>query len=159
MQVVVAQRLARRIHDGHRTRAGEPLIEHLDRVARAVPGGLRGLAYLHDVIERDHDALLDLRDAGLSAGELAVLVLLSRAPDESYEEYVLRIAWAGGATGRAARVIKRADLHDHLRHQRTAGAPDYCWAYEQIFRAQVRNAERPGGLRGRRSREASPRRA
>lgn len=159
MQVAVAQRLARRLHDGHRTRAGEPLIEHLERVARAVPGGLRALAYLHDVLERDRRAVGELRDSGLSAGELAVLTLLSRASGDSYEEYVLRIAWAGGATGRAARVIKAADLEDHLRHRRAAGAPDYRWAYEQIFRAQVRNAERSGGLRGRHSREAAPRRA
>src|SRR5207248_5424142 len=99
----VARAAARRMHAGQLTRSGEPLIEHVERVAGAVPAELRGLAYLHDVLERADGAVEELLELRLSEIELTVLSLLTRRPDETYQAYVMRIARADGNPGRLPR--------------------------------------------------------
>jgi hypothetical protein len=125
------------------------MIEHLERVASAVPGDLRGLAYLHDVLERVDRAAEELAELGLGVDERAILNLLTRGPAEPYRTYVMRIARARGRLGRAAREIKLADLDDHLGHRRPAArAPNYTWARQQILRAQDLNGEVAGEAGG-----------
>ena len=134
--------IARRVHAGQLSRAGEPLIDHVQRVAEAVPAEGRAIAYLHDVLERvEHPGEL-LRTLGLNHHESSVLALLTRRPKESYWRYVMRIARAHGETGRMARTIKLADLDDHLRQRRAAPrAPDYAWAKRTIVLSQRANGE------------------
>lgn len=142
VQSDVARAAARRLHAGQLTRSGEPMIEHLERVAAAVPGDLRGLAYLHDVLERVDRAAEDLAELSLGVDERAILNLLTRGPAEPYRTYVMGIARARGRLGRAARTIKLADLDDHLRHRPPgARAPNYTWARQQIVRAQELHGE------------------
>lgn len=137
----VARAAARRMHAGQLTRSGEPLIEHVERVAGAVPAELRGLAYLHDVLERADGAVEELLELRLSEIELTVLSLLTRRPDETYQAYVMRIARADGNPGRLARAVKLADLDDHLRRRRVERSPDYAWARERILASQLANEE------------------
>lgn len=132
----VARATARRIHAGQLTRLGEPLIEHVERVAGAVPADVRGIAYLHDVLERTDRALEELRELALTDTELAILALLARRPPETYRAYVMRIARADGHPGRIARAIKLADLDDHLRHRPFKRSPAYAWARDQILASQ-----------------------
>jgi hypothetical protein len=127
--------IARSAHAGQRTRSGRPLIDHVERVAAAVPADARATALLHDVLERTPVPVERLRHDGLDGRELAALALLTRAPGESYEVYVLRLARAPGAAGRLARTVKLADLDDHLREPHTAGAPPYRWARRRVLRA------------------------
>ena len=136
MNTPAARRLARRLHAGQVTRSGEPLIEHVERVAGSVAGHARGLAYLHDVLERVEGAAEELLKLGLTDDERSVLALLTRRPKESYRAYVLRIACADGQTGEIARTIKLADLDDHLHHVRIGRrTPDYAWARRQLVAA------------------------
>jgi hypothetical protein len=129
----VARVVARRVHGDQVTRFGEPVIEHVERVASALPADARALAYLHDVLEAGDAGRGELRALALSDDERSVLALLARRPDESYERYVMSIARASGTVGALARVIKLADLDDHLRHRQVAtGAPCYAWAREKI---------------------------
>lgn len=131
-------------------RSGEPLIDHVERVAGGVPPPARALAYLHDVLERVDGAGEELRELGLSENDLSVLGLLTRSSDEPYSVYVMRIAQRNGRVGRIARILKLADLDDHLRQRRVrAGAPNYAWAREQIVAAQRAHGEAPriGGAR------------
>jgi hypothetical protein len=140
----VARGAAHRLHGRQLGRSGEPLIEHVERVARAVPREARALAYLHDVLEHAGGAGEELHELGLSEDDVAVLVLLTRARSESYRVYVMRIVRADGRAGRIARMIKLADLDDHLRHRRSrGGAPNYAWARAQIAAAQSANGEAP----------------
>jgi len=144
MNADIARGAARRLHGRQLGRSGEPLIEHVERVARAVPLEARALAYLHDVLEHAGRAGEELHELGLSEEEVAVIVLLTRAQDESYRVYVMRIARADGRAGRIARTIKLADLDDHLRHRRgRAGAPNYAWARQQVTAAQAAHGEVP----------------
>jgi (p)ppGpp synthase/HD superfamily hydrolase len=137
-----ARVIARRVHAGQLSRAGEPLIDHVQRVAEAVPVEARALAYLHDVLERAEHPCEQLRRLGLNNHESCVLALLTRRPKESYKRYVMRIARAPGEPGRIARTIKLADLDDHLRQRRVAArAPDYAWARQTIVLSRRANRE------------------
>ncbi|MFL5864934.1 MAG: metal-dependent phosphohydrolase [Solirubrobacteraceae bacterium] len=137
MTVRAARAVARRLHSGQVSRSGEPLIEHVERVAGAVAASDRALAYLHDVLERVDSATDELRELELTDEEWDVLGLLTRRSRESYKLYVMRIARADGRAGAIARSIKLADLDDHLRHrQPRARTPDYSWARGQILASQ-----------------------
>lgn len=137
-----ARALARQVHADHLARSGEPLIDHVERVARAVPGDIRRVAYLHDVLERAEGAVDVLRELGLTDDEWSALALLTRHPEESYSTYVMRIARADGTPGRVARAIKLADLEDHLGHTQLPGrAPNYAWARATIVHSQRMRGE------------------
>jgi hypothetical protein len=138
----VARVVARRIHRDQVTRFGEPVIEHVERVAGAVPAEARALAYLHDVLEAGDAGSGELLALDLSDDERSVLALLTRRPDEPYRGYVMGIARAAGTIGALARVVKLADLDDHLRQRHVAaGAPCYAWARERITAYQRANGE------------------
>lgn len=143
MNVEVARAAARRIHAGYVCRSGEALIEHVERVAAAVPEDVRALAYLHDVLERSDGVIEELCELGVDDMELVVLSLLTRRPDETYKTYIMRIARAEGHPGCIARVVKLADLDDHLRQRRVPRSPNYAWARERILASQLTHAEIP----------------
>jgi (p)ppGpp synthase/HD superfamily hydrolase len=125
----VARGIARRSHLGQRDRFGEPVIEHVERVAARVPPEARTTALLHELLELTSIERGQLRARGLSATELAALELLTRKADEPYRAHVMAIANAPGDRGRIARLVKLADLEDHLAHSRIPpGAPPYAWA-------------------------------
>jgi (p)ppGpp synthase/HD superfamily hydrolase len=130
----VAQQIACTSHAGQRTRFGDPVIEHLERVANAVAPEAQAIAWLHDLFELASIARETLRACGLTAVEALALELLTRIPAEPYEEYILKIACASGRSGQLARTVKLADLEDHLRHPRMpAGAPPYAWAHQCVL--------------------------
>src|SRR4051812_38234423 len=115
MDTAVARAIAHHSHSGQRTRHGASMGEHVERVAAAVPEGARAVAYLHDVLEQTPTGRGELVELGLTGLEVDVLELLTRADAEPYELHVMRIAAARGPAGRLARVVKVADLDDHLR--------------------------------------------
>ena len=118
------------------------MVEHVARVASAVPAEARATAWLHDVPERSAVSAEELRAEGLTVHELDALGLLTRDPSECYELYALRIANAAGEAGRLARLVKLADLDDHItRGGATVGAPPYMWARRRIAVAQARQLE------------------
>jgi hypothetical protein len=138
----VARRIAQRVHAGQRDRFGEPMGEHVARVAAAVPPEARATAWLHDVPERSAVSAEELRAQGLTVHELDALELLTRDPAECYELYALRIANAGGEAGRLARTVKLADLDAHIAHgDAPPDAPPYAWARRRIAVAQARALE------------------
>ncbi len=129
MDPKIARRLASRGHRGQRTRFGEAVIEHLRRVAAAVPPEAQPVAWLHDLLEMTSISRSRLRASGLTVADELALDLLAHRADESYDAYVLRIADAAGRAGLIARMVKLADLDDHLAHNRIpVGAPPYAWA-------------------------------
>ena len=114
MDVATARGIAHASHLQQRDRFGRPRIEHIERVAAGVPAEARTLAFLHDVLEWTGTDLQQLRAAGLTGFEERVMELLTRRPDESFELHALRVAAAQGEEGRIARVVRLADLDDHL---------------------------------------------
>lgn len=130
----VARRIACRNHRGQRTRFGDTVIGHIGRVAAGVPPEARAVAWLHDVLELTQVSRTQLRASGLTAVESVALELLTRGAEEPYDVYVLRIASAPGKAGWLARMVKRADLDDHLAHSRIPpDAPPYAWAHRCVL--------------------------
>jgi hypothetical protein len=57
-----AQALAETLHHGQRDAGGAPLIDHIRRIAAAVPGEARAVAWLHEALEHapiSEEALLN----------------------------------------------------------------------------------------------------
>jgi hypothetical protein len=138
MDAVNARNVAHYSHVEQRDRHGEPIVEHVARVVAAVPEEAQTLAWLHDVLEHSPTTTAELRRHGLTRVELAALELLTRQAGESYEMYVLRIAYAPGAAGRLARMVKLADLDDHLARPWDPGDPPYAWARRHIAVGRAR---------------------
>jgi hypothetical protein len=139
-----ARSIAHYSHGYQHDRFDELVVEHLARVAAAVPPDAQATAWLHDVLEQADADPGELCAAGLTRVELAALELLTRVPAERYEIYVLRIAHAPGEVGRLARCVKLADLDDHLAHDRMPqSAPPYAWARRHIVSAQLQRHEFP----------------
>jgi (p)ppGpp synthase/HD superfamily hydrolase len=138
MQTADARALAHRVHIGQRTRHGDLLTEHLERVAAAVPPDAMTVAFLHDVLEHSDLRVADLEGLGLTDDEVSAVLLLTQDADESFEAHSLRIAFAAGTAGRLARIVKLADLDDHLNSRRVAMAPPYGWARQHIMACSAR---------------------
>jgi hypothetical protein len=133
MDSETARTIARRRHAGQRSSRGGPRIEHIERVAAAVPEEARALAFLHEILEHTDIHGDELLAHGLTAREAAALTLLSRSPGESYELYVRRMLRADGQAGRLARTVLLADLDDNLREEsRSTGEPPFAWAHRLV---------------------------
>ena len=141
MDPAIARNIAEHSHVRQVDRFDEPMIEHVDRVATAVPAYARSVAYLHDVVEHTTTTYEDLIAEGLTPLEFGALELLTRSPGESFELYVLRIAHSSGPAGEVARTVKLADLDDHLMQDAIPpDAPPYDWARRHIVVALDRTA-------------------
>jgi hypothetical protein len=134
-----ARAIAKSAHDGQQTSAGSPQFDHVRRVAAAVPERARVTAWLHDVLERTGLTIDQLRSPGISPAELTALALLTRTEADDYCAYVQRIAGAPGQPGSLARVVKLADLEDHLLdpHAGSPSTPPYAWARRAILLAHA----------------------
>ena len=115
-----AQTLADRLHDGQLDRNGALIIDHIRRVAAAVPRSARAVAWLHETLEHTSISEQALLAEGLSHEQLRALRLLIRvtdAPsDTMYLAHIERIAQAHGPGADIARSVKRADLADRASH-------------------------------------------
>jgi len=133
MDPSTARNIAHSIHGDQRDRSGGLLVDHLERVAAAVPAEARSVAFLHDALEHSDTQASELEREGLAPVELAALKLLTRESGESFEIHALRIAYASGVQGRLARAVKLADIDDHLAHDglRMPLRP-YGWARRHV---------------------------
>ena len=139
MDPATARNIAHYSHAGQRTPRGLPMIEHVERVAAAVPDDARAVAFLHDVLDHTETGGDELLAQGLTADESAALSLLAHGTGESFELHTLRIAHASGPEGRLARAVMLADLEDHLREEGyEVGDPPYAWARQHVLSARGR---------------------
>src|SRR5919204_1660889 len=149
-----ARNLAFERHLDQHDSSGNPLVEHVERVAASVPPEARTVAFLHDVLEHSATSLDELEALGLAPPELDAVRLLTRRPEESFELHALRIAHAKGPAGRLARTVKLADIADHVAHDQIDGATrPYGWARRHIAACQERadvaarfRTERPSAI-------------
>ena len=121
-----AKELAKKLHDGMTDKYGNPYFYHLERVANRVREMEYNMvdetseinlyiaaAYLHDVIEDTDHLIGDLIDEfGETIAE--AVKLLTRDKEETYADYVVGIKNSVFLEGKIARVVKLADLFDHL---------------------------------------------
>jgi hypothetical protein len=117
LSIQAARRIAERAHEGQVDANGEPYISHVGRVAASVPSFARPVAWLHDVLERTDIDESALTKAGASEDQCLAVRLLSRGGEQSDDRYLNHVRAIGrspGPAGRLARVVKIADLLDHL---------------------------------------------
>jgi hypothetical protein len=115
----LARAAAEGIHRGN-----HDLLDHLRRVARAVPPRFRRVAWLHhawDVAAGQQD----LASVGLTPSERAAIELLAEAdlpaPGCKELQRLYAIAREPGGTGHIARVVAGASLWERLAHTPAAG--------------------------------------
>ncbi len=146
--VKAAKELAKKLHEGMTDKYGNPYFYHLERVANRVREMEYNMvdetseinlyivaAYLHDVIE-DTDYLIgDLIDEfGETIAE--AVKLLTRDKKETYANYVIGIKNSVFLEGKIARVVKLADLFDHLMGP-TPCPPNLIKRYEKSLYALI----------------------
>jgi hypothetical protein len=140
-----ARLFASRVHRGQEQPTGEPLIDHIGRVAAATPEFARPVAWLHEVLEWSSVSEEELLAGGVSDDELRALRLLTRTvargSEAGYLAHVTMIARAGGPAGVLARTVKVSDLNDRLRHP-GPGTAESRPPYERALRL-ILGAERP----------------
>ncbi|MGZ4419461.1 MAG: hypothetical protein ACXVRV_14995 [Gaiellaceae bacterium] len=94
--------MAERLHGTSPDRYGAPLIDHVRRVAAAVPREAQTVAWLHEVLESAAVSERQLRALGVTGDEIAAIKLLTRDVDSdqvAYNEHIERIASAAGIPG------------------------------------------------------------
>jgi (p)ppGpp synthase/HD superfamily hydrolase len=102
--------LACRVHLGQRDKAGQAYILHPLRLMLKLPNeDERIAAVLHDVVEDGDVSLDDLRQMGFAAPVVDAIDCLSRRPEETYEQFIGRIALNSLATR-----VKMEDLKDNM---------------------------------------------
>jgi hypothetical protein len=120
MDAAHAQALAKRLHRGQRDPGGGLLLDHIRRVALAVPGHARTVAWLHEAFEYTAISEEALLHDGLSLDQLRALRLLARGGDSRsgavYLAHIALIAAAAGPGAALAQAVKRADLEDRALH-------------------------------------------
>ena len=133
--------LAAQAHKGQRDKAGQPYIFHPIRLMLSVPDKpARIVALLHDVVEDAETSMEDLRAAGYPEDLLAALDCLTRRSEETYEEFIERIA-----PNELARRVKLADLKDNMDLTRLSEVTEkdrtrmerYKAAWERLGGAQL----------------------
>ncbi len=108
---------------GKTDKGGTPYVLHCLRVmARSWPVDNRmQAAVMHDVVEDSNITLDDLRAMGFSDHVLTVLDLLTHRKDQSYDEYIARIA---DSYNLDAVAIKIDDLEDNMNLSRLRRPPN-----------------------------------
>ncbi|MEV6565383.1 HD domain-containing protein [Streptomyces kronopolitis] len=112
--------LARRVHSGQTDKAGRPYAEHLAAVAAGVRerGGSEeqiAAAWLHDAVEDGALSRAWLAGAALSQAVKAMILAVTKGPEEPVEEYTARILATPGAL-----LIKESDLAHNADPERLA---------------------------------------
>lgn len=99
-------------------KGGNAYINHLTKVASKVKGDKeKTVALLHDVIEDTSVTKDDLIGMGFSQDVVDAVVILSRKDNETYAEFINRIA---DSKNSSAIKVKVADLEDNMELNRIA---------------------------------------
>ncbi|MGF6330153.1 (p)ppGpp synthase/HD superfamily hydrolase [Pseudomonas sp. BS3782 TE3695] len=108
--------IAAAAHEGQVDKGGAPYILHpLKVMLRVNTLEERIVAVLHDVVEDCGISFDDLRNEGFSETVLMAIASVTKVPDESYEEFIERVA-----QNPIGRVVKLADLEENSDLSRIA---------------------------------------
>lgn len=112
MTIEETLRIALDAHAGQKDLVGNPAILHLMAVCIAGETDLQKKAgLLHDIVEDTSITLDDLRLKGIEEEVLSAVDLLTHREEDSYEDYIRKIASSGNET---AIRVKLNDLHHNL---------------------------------------------
>lgn len=105
-----AEKLAREAHRGQKDKSGEDYIEHPLRVSERCKSEKAKIAgLLHDTIEDTCVTPQLLKEKGFDDDIVEAVLALSRRPDETYAEFIVRVS-----RNEIAKEVKIADLEDNM---------------------------------------------
>ena len=105
-----AEKLAREAHKGQKDKSGADYIGHPLRVAARCNNPKAKIAgLLHDTIEDTYVTSQLLKDMGFDDDIVEAVLALSRRPDETYAEFIVR-----ASQNEIAKEVKIADLEDNM---------------------------------------------
>jgi hypothetical protein len=117
-----ARALAEQLHRGRLDRGGAPLIDHIRRVAAAVSGDARVVAWPHEVLEYAAVSEQSLLAEGVSNPELRALRLLTRDTESrSIARYLGHVRLIADAVGPGAGIARQVKHADSRRPRRASG--------------------------------------
>lgn len=120
IQVIIAKTIATIAHAGQTDKAGEPYINHPERVAYHLTDPDQvATAWLHDVLEDTVLTEKDLLRAGVQPQIIRAVLLLTRTPEVDPEDYYAQIR-----VSPVARAVKLADIADNTDPYRLARLDD-----------------------------------
>ena len=132
-------------HAGQKDKAGAPYILHpLRLMMTADEPDTQVTALLHDVLEDSQLTEEDLNQAGIPAHIAAAVASLTRQIDETYEEFIERIA-----QDPLARRVKILDIQDNLNLKRLKSVnkgdlmrvTEYHRALQYLLEVEAQEAE------------------
>ena len=103
-------------HKGQVDKAGKPYIFHLKEVAMNVPAYCPNGTYiglLHDILEDTDTTPQELLDFGIDPEIVETVIILTRKDNESYMDYIKRVA-----ENSLARNVKMSDLKHNMQIDR-----------------------------------------
>jgi (p)ppGpp synthase/HD superfamily hydrolase len=115
--VALAKDIAFMAHRGRHDRSGAPYIDHPGRISERFDTVTESVeaaaAWLHDVLEDTDVTAQELLEAGVLPDVVDVVVLLTRTPDQTPDDYYARIR-----RNPIARRVKLADIDDNTARWR-----------------------------------------
>lgn len=110
--------IATAAHEGQSSKTGGPFLDHVRRVAQAVPeGDARLVGWLHDVVEKGPGWTFErLAAEGFSQSVIDAVDAMSKRDGEDYFDFVRR-----SIRNPLALPVKRADLTDNIGQMRQMG--------------------------------------
>jgi (p)ppGpp synthase/HD superfamily hydrolase len=132
-----AEELAYKYHNGQKRWDGSPYINHPVRVANSLISEHKKIvALLHDVIEDTYVTADDLIKEGIPANLVKTVQDLSRQPEESYLDFILRLSMNSLAVD-----VKLADLEDNLRDLKPGSLRDKYLLAQYILKKTQKKYE------------------
>lgn len=138
MDIEVAISIALKAHKGQVDKGGNPYILHpLAVMNRVETIEEKIVAVLHDVVEDTEVTIDQLRETGFSEEILEAINLLTRAKEDSYEEFIDKTL-----KNRIARNVKIADIKENMNLSRIQDPSEQDYMRLEKYKRALERLER-----------------
>lgn len=138
MDIEIAISIALKAHKGQVDKGGNPYILHpLAVMNRVETIEEKIVGVLHDVVEDTEVTIDQLRETGFSEEILEAINLLTRAKEDSYEEFIDKTL-----KNRIARNVKIADIKENLNLSRIQDPSEQDYMRLEKYKRALERLER-----------------
>lgn len=138
MDIEIAISIALKAHKGQVDKGGNPYILHpLAVMNRVETIEEKIVAVLHDVVEDTEVTIDQLRETGFSEEILEAINLLTRAKEDSYEEFIDKTL-----KNRIARNVKIADIKENMKLSRIQDPSEQDYMRLEKYKKALERLER-----------------
>lgn len=138
LDIEVAISIALKAHNGQVDKGGNPYILHpLAVMNRVETIEEKIVAVLHDVVEDTEVTIDQLRETGFSEEILEAINLLTRAKEDSYEEFIDKTL-----KNRIARNVKIADIKENMNLSRIQDPSEQDYMRLEKYKRALERLER-----------------